>query len=100
MTQADGRADSYYVKFLDVEALHEEYRYVLRGTQSRAVANACRNVAPHSELYFKMGIVAVVGGLVAVLVALRPIRTRAYELFLAFHIVGAALMLAGSWYRE
>lgn len=51
------------------------------------------------ELYFKMGIAAMVGGLLAVVVGLRAFRRRFYEMFLILHIIGAVLMLMGSWYR-
>lgn len=32
--------------------------------------------------------------------SIRWIRSRCYELFLITHVIGAAFMLVGTWYRE
>lgn len=36
---------------------------------------------------------------VNVVFGLKWIRRRSYEIFLTLHIIGGALVLAGSWYR-
>lgn len=47
-----------------------------------------------------MGIAAMVGGFVSVVVAIHAIRNRTYEVFLCLHIMGAVLMLMGSFYHR
>ncbi|BGP16028.1 ferric-chelate reductase [Rhodosporidiobolus nylandii] len=54
----------------------------------------------YEELYFKMGIVAVVFMFLNCLFGLKWLRRRSYEIFLALHVVGAALILAGTWYHR
>ncbi|GAA5928689.1 ferric reductase family protein [Sporobolomyces koalae] len=54
----------------------------------------------YSELYFKMGIVAIVFMLTNCVFGLKWIRRRSYEIFLTLHIVGGALILAGMWYHR
>ncbi|GAA5836180.1 hypothetical protein JCM3766R1_001987 [Sporobolomyces carnicolor] len=68
----------HYLRYQTAEALHEEY----------------------TELYFKMGIVALVFMLTNCVFGLKWIRRRSYEIFLTLHIIGAALVLAGSWYHR
>ncbi|GAA5845985.1 hypothetical protein JCM9279_004747 [Rhodotorula babjevae] len=52
------------------------------------------------ELYFKMGIVAVVFMLALSVTGLGFIRRRGYQAFLALHVVGAGVILAGCWYHR
>lgn len=73
----------------------------------------------YTELYFKMGIVvkifstprfvfdflksfhqATVGTVMLAVFSIRWIRSRCYELFLITHVIGAAFMLVGTWYRQ
>ncbi|GAA5835676.1 hypothetical protein JCM11251_002994 [Rhodosporidiobolus azoricus] len=54
----------------------------------------------YTELYFKMGIVAIVFMFTNCFLGLKWIRRRSYEIFLALHVIGAALILAGSWYHR
>ncbi|GAA5878675.1 hypothetical protein JCM16303_002165 [Sporobolomyces ruberrimus] len=68
----------HYWKYQPAEVLREEY----------------------SELYFKMGIVALVFMLTNCVFGLKWIRRRSYEIFLTLHIIGGALVLAGSWYHR
>ncbi|GAA5857451.1 hypothetical protein JCM8547_009278 [Rhodosporidiobolus lusitaniae] len=53
-----------------------------------------------TETYFKWGIVAVVFMATNCFFGIRWIRRRSYEIFLALHVIGAALILAGSWYHR
>ncbi|KAL8284135.1 hypothetical protein RQP46_004884 [Phenoliferia psychrophenolica] len=68
----------YYVVSLGVEALHEEY----------------------TELYFKLGIAAMVAFAVIGLTSIPYFRRKSYELFLVLHVVCAAVSLAGCWYHR
>ncbi|KAK4701780.1 hypothetical protein P7C70_g4442, partial [Phenoliferia sp. Uapishka_3] len=68
----------YYCVNLGVAALHEEY----------------------TELYFKMGIVAVVMMVVMALTGIKVFRHKFYEIFLILHVLGAAAVLFGSWYHR
>ncbi|GAA6060074.1 hypothetical protein JCM10212_003035 [Sporobolomyces blumeae] len=68
----------HYLRYQTAEKLREEY----------------------SELYFKMGIVAVVFMFANCVFGLKWLRRRSYEIFLALHVIGAALILAGSWYHR
>ncbi|GAA6002484.1 hypothetical protein JCM10207_001145 [Rhodosporidiobolus poonsookiae] len=54
----------------------------------------------YTELYFKLGIVALVFMATNCIFGLKWLRRRSYEIFLILHIVGAALILAGSWYHR
>ncbi|GAA6012243.1 hypothetical protein JCM11491_007069 [Sporobolomyces phaffii] len=54
----------------------------------------------YSELYFKMGIVALVFMTTNCVFGLKWIRRRSYEIFLTLHIIGGALVLAGVWYHR
>ncbi|GAA5901561.1 hypothetical protein JCM6882_006312 [Rhodosporidiobolus microsporus] len=54
----------------------------------------------YTELYFKMGIVATVFMFTNCVFGLKWIRRRSYEIFLVLHVIGAALILAGSWYHR
>ncbi|GAA6002156.1 uncharacterized protein JCM10292_000783 [Rhodotorula paludigena] len=54
----------------------------------------------YGKLYFKMGIVAIVFMLAISVTGLAPIRRRGYQCFLALHVVGAAIILAGCWYHR
>ncbi|GAA5965128.1 hypothetical protein JCM8115_006672 [Rhodotorula mucilaginosa] len=53
-----------------------------------------------TETYFKWGIVALVFLLVNCVFGLKWLRRRSYEIFLALHVIGAALILAGTWYHR
>ncbi|GAA5861844.1 hypothetical protein JCM3774_001323 [Rhodotorula dairenensis] len=53
-----------------------------------------------TETYFKWGIVALVFLLVNCVFGLKWLRRRSYEVFLALHVIGAALTLAGTWYHR
>ncbi|GAA5977551.1 hypothetical protein JCM11641_006861 [Rhodosporidiobolus odoratus] len=68
----------HYVTWQGVDKLKEEY----------------------TELYFKMGIVAVVFMAINTVFGLKWLRRRSYEIFLSLHVIGAALILAGSWYHR
>ncbi|KAL8292721.1 hypothetical protein RQP46_001333 [Phenoliferia psychrophenolica] len=67
-----------YIVNLGVDALHEQY----------------------TELYFKLGIAALVMMSIMSLTAIRAFRHRFYEIFLILHVVGAAVVLAGAWYHR
>ncbi|GAA6027262.1 hypothetical protein JCM8097_002536 [Rhodosporidiobolus ruineniae] len=54
----------------------------------------------YTELYFKMGIAALIFLFLNCLFGLKWIRRRSYEIFLLLHIAGAAIILAGSWYHR
>ncbi|GAA5981975.1 hypothetical protein JCM10908_004689 [Rhodotorula pacifica] len=69
---------AHYTIWQGVEHLHEEF----------------------TESYFKWGIVALVFLLVNCVFGLKWLRRRSYEIFLALHVVGAALILAGTWYHR
>lgn len=53
-----------------------------------------------TELYFTLGIFAMVGLFVIYVSSLAYVKNRWYEVFLGLHIVGAVATLVGSWYRE
>ncbi|BGP31960.1 ferric-chelate reductase [Rhodotorula toruloides] len=53
-----------------------------------------------TQKYFKWGIVAVVFMFVNCVFGLKWLRRRSYEVFLLLHVVGAALILTGSWYHR
>ncbi|KAI5479003.1 ferric-chelate reductase [Pseudohyphozyma bogoriensis] len=69
---------AYYVVSLGAEKLYEEY----------------------TELYFKLGIVATVGGAMIAIGSVSIVRRSFYEIFLILHVIGAAMFLAGSWYHR
>ncbi|GAA5943888.1 hypothetical protein JCM3775_002266 [Rhodotorula graminis] len=52
------------------------------------------------ELYFKMGIVAVVFMVALSITGLGFIRRRGYQAFLALHVAGAGIILGGCWYHR
>lgn len=68
----------YYVVQMGVEMLHEEY----------------------TEMYFKLGIVAMVAFATIFFTSWPWVRRTSYELFLVLHVVCAGLALAGTWYHR
>ncbi|GAA6048267.1 hypothetical protein JCM3770_006512 [Rhodotorula araucariae] len=54
----------------------------------------------YTRLYFKMGIVATVFMFVISITGIGFIRRRGYQAFLALHVVGAAIVLAGCYYHR
>ncbi|SGZ28358.1 BQ5605_C027g10321 [Microbotryum silenes-dioicae] len=68
----------YYLNGPGAESLHEEW----------------------TEMYFKFGIVALVGGAINCLIYFRFLRARMYEILLLMHLIGAVFMLVGAWYRK
>ncbi|GAA5901557.1 hypothetical protein JCM6882_006311 [Rhodosporidiobolus microsporus] len=68
--------------------------YYIHSTGATALAQAC------SQLYFKLGIIALVFMGTNWLLGLKWVRRRGYEIFLISHIVGAMLVLAGSYYHR
>ncbi|KDE07053.1 hypothetical protein MVLG_02629 [Microbotryum lychnidis-dioicae p1A1 Lamole] len=68
----------YYLNGPGAESLHEEW----------------------TEMYFKFGIVALVGGAINCLIYFRFLRPRMYEILLLMHLIGAVFMLVGAWYHR
>ncbi|GAA6002482.1 hypothetical protein JCM10207_001144 [Rhodosporidiobolus poonsookiae] len=68
--------------------------YYMYSTGAKALAQACQ------QLYFQLGIVALVFMGTNWIFGLKWVRRSGYELFLMSHIIGAALVLAGSYYHR
>ncbi|GAA5893721.1 hypothetical protein JCM5296_001116 [Sporobolomyces johnsonii] len=80
-----------------IESFVHTFAYIASYLQG---GQAARLQQAYGQLYFKMGIVALVFMLVDCFFGLKWIRRHGYEFFLVSHIVGAALILAGSWYHR
>ncbi|BGP48060.1 Vacuolar protein sorting-associated protein vps5 [Rhodotorula kratochvilovae] len=62
--------------------------------------NVARLQSAYAKLYFKMGIVAVVFMFAISATGFGFIRRRGYQAFLALHVAGAGIILAGCWYHR